>query len=410
MDLQHLSIVGMPFLIGLGVVAGACFAAAVLVARRVWMRVLVGFVGLVFTVATVGGSINAHYDYFPTLGALLGRTAADQISMSHFRELERMARTRARGALVESHPAHEPNHGVVIPFRMPGTVSGFAARTGQVYLPAAWFRSPRPFLPVIELLHGSPGSPADWTRGGLADVTADNFAHRHGGIAPVIVMPDVNGSWWTDTECTNGKRGNADTYLTVDVRRAVVARFGVDPRGSAWAVAGLSEGGTCALELALRHPGLFAAAGDFSGDTYPSTNGGMEQLFAGSPYQVDALTRAYDPRAILASWHHHRYGPAIFLSVGRSDPTLSLPALERFRAQVVADGLTEHIATVGGSHDFRVWRQSFEVALPWFMEWLHPEASRGALVRRPESMHRVATVRANATLGRVGSRRAGYRP
>ena len=43
------------------------------------------------------------------------------------------------------------------------------------------------------LLHGTPGDPTDWTDGGLAPATADAWAAEHGGAAPVLVMPDING-------------------------------------------------------------------------------------------------------------------------------------------------------------------------------------------------------------------------
>src|SRR5258708_2954178 len=94
------------------------------------------------------------------------------------------------------------------------TVSGFRARPAQVYLPPAWFARPRPRLPVVELLHGTPGMPEDWTRAGQADVTADRWAAGHRGVAPVIVMPDPNGGFMSDTECVDLPQARADTYLS----------------------------------------------------------------------------------------------------------------------------------------------------------------------------------------------------
>jgi hypothetical protein len=94
------------------------------------------------------------------------------------------------------------------------------------------------------LLHGSPGSPTDWTRAGEANLTADRYAAAHDGFAPILVMPDVNGAgWMRDSKCVNGPEGNAETYLTTDVRRAVVHSFDALAGGASWAVAGLSEGG-----------------------------------------------------------------------------------------------------------------------------------------------------------------------
>ena len=212
----------------------------------------------------------------------------------------------------------------MISFKFPATVSHFPARTGQVYLPPAWFANPHPHLPVIELLHGAPGSPVDWTRGGRADLTADAYAQTHHGFAPILVMPDVNGAdWWHDSECVNGPQGNAETYLTVDVRNAVVRAFGARADGESWGVAGLSEGGSCALQMGLRHPDLFAVLGDFSGDDHPYVSGGPQRLFWGrTPRQLFQAEQSYDPRVILSRTHWSD-PPAIVFSAGRGDEVLA---------------------------------------------------------------------------------------
>src|SRR5437764_13987889 len=100
-----------------------------------------------------------------------------------------------------------PASGIVVSIDIPGRSSGFQARPAQVYLPPAWFDHPRPKLPVVVLLHGTPGTPADWVDGGMAKVTADRWASGHGGVAPIVVMPDVNGSAFADTECVDSARG-----------------------------------------------------------------------------------------------------------------------------------------------------------------------------------------------------------
>src|SRR5437764_834334 len=81
------------------------------------------------------------------------------------------------------------------------------ARPADVYLPPAWFRPDHPRLPVIMLLHGTPGGPSDWTRSAQADVVADQFAKSRAGMAPVLVFPDANGGPFKDTECVDGPKG-----------------------------------------------------------------------------------------------------------------------------------------------------------------------------------------------------------
>jgi len=72
---------------------------------------------------------------------------------------------------------------------------------------------------------------------------------------------------------------------------------------SAWAVAGYSEGGTCAVTLALRHPERFATFADLAGDAHPDVGGHrrtVRALFGGS----EAAFAAHDPASLLRTGDH----------------------------------------------------------------------------------------------------------
>src|SRR5207244_4064502 len=101
-----------------------------------------------------------------------------------------------------------------------------------------------------------------------------------------------------------------------DVRQYVIRTYGASPDPARWGVAGLSEGGTCALTLTLRHPDLFSAVGDFSGELAPSLSGRADtltRLFGGSPL----TQRAYDPLTLLA---RQRFpGVAVWFEAGAAD-------------------------------------------------------------------------------------------
>jgi len=372
-NLQNLSIVDWEFRAGIVAVIVAIAAASWLF-RRTLPRWGTRVLCVPLVVAFVGASINAHYGYFPTLGTLLGRTAADQISAGGFAKLEQKYVHHTHGRLGYSHlvrstPATLPSHGVVLSIVIPSAVSRFAASTGEIYLPPIWFEDPHPRLPVIELLHGSPGSPADWTRGGAADLTADAYAASHHGYAPILVMPSVNGRHWSrDTECVNGPQGNAETYLTVDVRNAVVHMFGARADGAAWAVAGLSEGGSCALQMGLRHPELFSVVGDFSGDDHPWISGGLRKLFWGQTMsQLARAERAYDPRVLLAHWHSTD-APLIFFTSGSSDHVLA--KMQRLVLEARRDHIAATLTVLSGGHTFWFWSRSFAITMPWITQRL----------------------------------------
>jgi len=374
--MRSLSIVDWQFRAVVGILFAAVLAASWLWLRRRAFRWAARALCAPLAVAFVAASINAHYDYFPTLGTLFGQTATDQVSTQAFARLEHAEPRVVRHAYRYGREAPSPTlvgipiHGVVIAFAMPGTVSHFPARTGQVYLPPVWFQSPHPHLPVIELLHGSPGSPVDWTRAGGADVTADIYARTHHGFAPIIVMPDVNGGsdWWHDSECVNGPQGRAETYLTVDVRNAIVRAFGARVDGASWGVAGLSEGGSCALQMGLRHPDLFRVVGDFSGDDHPWVSGGLARLFWGTtPVQLQQAEQAYDPRVLLAHWHASD-APAIVFAAGHRDPIVD--KIMRLFIAAQRDHIDTTLKVFPGGHTFWLWDPCFAWSLPWMMQHL----------------------------------------
>ena len=366
--LGDISVIDPPFLLALGAAALAVSVAGWRPAQRRWLRISVRGLGVVMTVLVTAAAINARFEYLPTWSSLFGKRAADQVSLAQLRQLELGGLGgSATGRLALAQAGSGDARGVVIPFVIPGTRSHFHARTAQVYLPPAYFRSRHERFPVIELLHGEPGSPADWTRGAYVDVTADDYAAQHHGLAPILVMPDTNGGWLRDSECVNGKRGQVQTYLTVDVHDAVVARLRARGNAQSWAIAGLSEGGYCALQIALRNPNFYRTVGDYSGGAGPSVFGGLHKLFVGTPAQVATRAAAYDPVVLLQHWNLAASAPAIWFEDGSQDKTL--PAMAHQDELARRLGFDTHLALYSGpNHSFGFWGKSFADSLPWIAE------------------------------------------
>ncbi|GHF69474.1 S-formylglutathione hydrolase FrmB [Amycolatopsis bartoniae] len=325
----------------------ALVPAGLLVARcrRGRGRVAAGSVALLLVAVNVLTFVNASVGYYRTLGQALGLPGGD--------------------AAVDAPRA--PASGMVTSIEIPGRTSGFPARAAQVYLPPAWFAHPRPKLPVVVLLHGTPGSPADWDDDGGAASTLDAWAAGHRGVAPVVVMPDINGGFDRDTECVDSPAGRAETYLAEDVPAFVVSRFSTQPPGRRWAVAGLSEGGSCALMLALRHSDRFAVFADYSGLAGPRSGDGnavgetIATLFGNSL----ANFRSHEPGWLLT---HQRY-PELsgWFETGDQDPA-PLAAIRRLEPLAEAAGVSAELVVVpGGGHDFFLWRRAFADSLPWLL-------------------------------------------
>jgi S-formylglutathione hydrolase FrmB len=190
-------------------------------------------------------ALNQWVGYFPTVHSAWNQVTASPLPDQTDRiTVTAMQVTGAR-----------PVFGVVVPVTINDDASHFVHRRELVYLPPAWFTSnPPPRLPVVMMIGAELNTPADWLRAGGAVATADDFAAHHGGGAPVLAFVDATGAFRNDTECVNGRRGNAAYHLTRDVVPFMVSNFGVSADRANWGIAGWSMGGTCAIDLAVRHP------------------------------------------------------------------------------------------------------------------------------------------------------------
>jgi S-formylglutathione hydrolase FrmB len=339
------------FYLWLGLVV---FAAGVLVAgwarAPAWRRVD-GISAVVLTALMAGVLINMHYDYYPTLTSIFGGGAANLVSGPGLDKLK--ATARRTGKL--------PANGVTVAVRFPATKSHFDARPGYVYLPPAWFAPSQPKLPVVLMLAGVPGTPEDWTRASFADRTADAYAAAHDGQAPILVFADNNGGLTTDTECVDTDKVKPETYVVQDVPAFVTRQFRTATGAKSWAVAGLSEGGTCAVMLALRSPSVFGTFVDFSGEVSPEVGDHattVKDLFGGS----EAAWAAHDPVTILKTGQFP--GMGAWFESGQDD-SAAIAAQQTLAPVAVAAGVATCTAVQPGGHDFDFFGAAWKDALPW---------------------------------------------
>ena len=337
----------------------ACLVTGLVLAgwrRANWPRRIAGVLAIALTVLSAGSAANATFQYYPTFSRLLGKNANHFLDNDQLKDLrDQVAKT---GKL--------PNHGATLAITIPGQGLKFTPRQAYVWVPPAWFAPSHAKLPVIELLHGTPGQPSDWTRAIYADQTSLAYAKKHNGVAPILVMPDINGSLDGDTECANTPMyGQVETYLTQTVPTFMRKEFNASTAPDSMAIAGLSEGGLCSTTLAIKNPQVYVAFGNYSGDaspTYQDENKAqsIQQLFGGSA----ALYNSYNPPYLLT---HARY-PELsgWFETGAQDPVL--PAAHALQGLAENAGMNTCIATPPGDHSFDFWTTSFTDSLPW-LSW-----------------------------------------
>lgn len=308
----------LPDTVLLWVVPGV--AALVLLALRVpgssWRSRATGVAAALLVAALSAVQINAYFGLNRTVGDLFGTAVARVTALE--KELMRQP-GEPDGVALRGWTADGElrDGGVLRRSAIPGTASGMQTREAYIYLPPAYFAANRPALPVLVLVAGQPGGPADWLTGGALQSHMDSYAALHGGVAPVVVVPDPNGSQSANTMCMDSRIARADTYLSQDVPEWIKSTLAVDTDHRRWAAGGFSFGGTCALQLGTRHPDLFPAVLSFSGEAEPAIakerQKTIEASFPGDP-------EAFNRQTPLAIMKQRRFeGSALYLTAGRDD-------------------------------------------------------------------------------------------
>ncbi|MEO6898978.1 MAG: alpha/beta hydrolase-fold protein [Mycobacteriaceae bacterium] len=387
----RMSITSMGFRSAFVLVAVVTVAATVrLVWRHRWLAACgLALLSLAVGAANVGIGINAHYAYYPNVESLWGGyRGADEANWTAALAARHQARSRMTAALgaaiprlvtvgaavptvtpattttrVTPKPSPPAAHGLLVTVPIPGVVSGFQGRPAEIYLPPAWTADPSVRLPVLVLLHGTPGAPVDWARSAGVDQISDSWALRHQGVAPILVMPDINGSFWGDSDCTDGVAGHVDTYVATDVANWVAGHLRPSLDHRQWGVGGLSEGGTCAVSLALRHPTVFKTFLDYSGEDHVSHQGGALSLFPGTVAQRRLQLSAYDPYA-LANRTVDPQQISGWFEVGAHDHHTARQ-MRQLATVMAGRGFPVQFQVRPGSHNFHFWGASFADSYEW---------------------------------------------
>jgi S-formylglutathione hydrolase FrmB len=308
----------LPSLVLAWVYAGVTALLVVLLRLRAdsWRRRTLDILALLTVVLLAAVQINAYFGLNRTVADLTG-TALTRIPPLE-QELQRQPGHSAL-PLAGWTPAGElPPDGVIRAVSIPGTTSGLQTRTSYVYLPPAYFAANRPSLPVLVLVPGQPGGPADWLSGGALLPRMAGFANRHGGVAPVVVVVDPNGSQSANTLCMDSDLARADTYLAVDVPHWISATLDVDTDARQWAVGGFSFGATCAVQLVTRHPDVYTGFLAFASEREPAL-AKERQKTVDAAFHGD--TAAFDAQLPLTLLKERRYeGKVAYFAAGATDP------------------------------------------------------------------------------------------
>ena len=138
------------------------------------------------------------------------------------------------------------------------SLGGFADHV-LVYLPPDYKRYPARHYPVLYLLHGDPGEPANFINIGDVATTSDNLIAAKEMAPMIIVMPTGARTFVGDEEWANTLQpnNNWETFVSSELVPAIDHRYRTLSNGHDRGIGGDSEGAYGALNISFHHVGEF---------------------------------------------------------------------------------------------------------------------------------------------------------
>jgi enterochelin esterase-like enzyme len=210
----------------------------------------------------------------------------------------------------------------------------------RIYLPPCYGEVQRLF-PVLYMFHGLNYGDSQWDALGLDEGADAGIAA--GTLAPmIIVMPNI---WGIDRD-PDGGPGSVEQAVVEDLLPYIERRYCAWPQREGRAIGGLSRGAFWALEIAFRHPDMFASAGGHSPAVFWDNAPPQYNPY----YLVDQAPGLESLR--------------LYLDVGEEDWLNKWVA--RFRERLDARGLAYTFATAPGVHDAAYWRTQVAAYLDFY--------------------------------------------
>jgi enterochelin esterase-like enzyme len=172
-----------------------------------------------------------------------------------------------RGFPPPSDPAYVKQRGAEQRIAVTSPALGGRNQEVYVYLPPGYDAHSNKRYPVLYLLHGFPGRPLAFLLTVRLGVVEDELYAKGKGQPMILVMPFGSTGTFTDKEWADGVGTGDDwaTFVSHDLVQAIDARYRTVAAPAGRAIAGLSEGGYGAINIALHNPHEFKVVESWSG-------------------------------------------------------------------------------------------------------------------------------------------------
>jgi S-formylglutathione hydrolase FrmB len=262
-----------------------------------------------------------------------------------------------RGFDPPREPAFVAEPGTAQPVAVRSSALGRRSQQAYVYLPSGYIQHPTRRYPVMYLLHGFPGRPLAFLETVQMGVIDDALTAKQHAQPLILVMPFGSTSTFNDEEWVNGVAPDNgwSTFVARDLVHYVDSHYRTVATGAGRAIAGLSEGGFGAIDIALHHPREFSVVESWSGYERPDK---LRSIF-GSNLQ---LLSANDPRLLVrrVAPQLRQLGMYFWFYSGSTDRLHTQNAA--FARELRSLRLPHRYFLAYGGHNWALWRDNANAA------------------------------------------------
>ncbi|QMU74902.1 esterase [Streptacidiphilus sp. PB12-B1b] len=363
--------------------------------------ILMSQLSLVLVVALM---INSYGDFYPTWDDLVGGGNNQQVAFGQTTGADNgntAVSAGSHGLITTDTPGdlnrwHDLPSGPADQVGQVSSVHIHGVRTkisdhAYVFLPPQYFQPAYAHtdFPVITAYTGFPGE-IETLLDHLKTIQQFSSLEQSGQIQPtILVLISQNVTMPRDNDCVNIPHGpQVETFLTSDYQTAMHATYRVaaDPR--AWGLEGYSEGGTCALEIAMRYPKLYSVVGDLGGDYADTEDAQTGNLFGakGTPARTQLMNQ-YN-----VEWRlKHLPVPPVQVLVATTTKEFDYKATEQFLRAVKAPMSATPLLLRLGGHNFTTWAQEQGPTMVWMSQHMSPPVAETPPPATPRAVPPPAT-------------------
>jgi len=232
----------------------------------------------------------------------------------------------------------------------------------NVILPTDYDSSITTRYPVLYLLHGLTGHYSDWAaRTNVADYAAN--------YRMIIVMPEGNDSWYTDSASVAADK--YESYILKELLPDVEQRYRTIEARYGRSIAGLSMGGYGAIKFGLKSAGTFVFAASMSGAfgvtrfTEKDVGPGRQELTKLFGPAGSETREANDLFAIVEKLTAARVSslPYFYFDCGTEDSSLIFPYNRQLAAAMFDKKIPHEFRELPGDHSWAYWDQQVQEVL-----------------------------------------------